>query len=110
MNFDIFLLSDCFELRMVEIFQLIGTILAVLIVAGIILLFWTLLWKFFLSRFKFVREICKFFLKILGFFTIFLVTGDQEKVQTKELEQISEEQARKEREERIARRRTRKAD
>jgi|ERR1712131_82580 len=88
-------LTDCFETRMVEIFQLIGTILAVLIVAGIILLFWTLLWKFFLSRFKFVREI---------------FTGDQEKVQTKELEQISEEQARKEREERIARRRTRKAD
>jgi len=80
---------------MVEIFQLIGTILAVLIVACIILLFWTLLWKFFLSRFKFVREI---------------FTGDQEKVQTKELEQITEEQARKEREERIAKRRTRKAD
>jgi len=80
---------------MVEIFQLIGTILAVLIVAGIILLFWTLLWKFFLSRFKFVREI---------------FTGDQEKIQTKELEEITEEQARKEREERIAKRRTRKAD
>jgi len=80
---------------MVEILQLIGTILAVLIVAGIILLFWTLLWKFFLSRFKFVREI---------------FTGDQEKIQTKELEEITEEQARKEREERIARRRTRKAD
>jgi len=80
---------------MVEIFQLIGTILAVLIVAVIIILFWTLLWKFFLSRFKFVREI---------------FTGDQEKVQTKEFEEITEEQARKEREERIAKRRTRKAD
>jgi len=80
---------------MVEIFQLIGTILAVLIVAVIIILFWTLLWKFFLSRFKFVREI---------------FTGDQEKVQAKEFEEITEEQARKEREERIAKRRTRKAD
>ena len=95
---------------MVEIFQLIGTILAVLIVAGIILLFWTLLWKFFLSRFKFVREICKSTQNFRILHHFFLVTGDQEKVQTKELEQISEEQARKEREERIARRRTRKAD
>ena len=41
---------------------------------------------------------------------IFLVTGDQEKIQTKELQEITEEQARKEREERIAKRRTRKAD
>lgn len=80
---------------MVEIFQLIGTILAVLIVAVIIILFWTLLWKFFLSRFKFVREI---------------FTGDQEKVQTKEIGQITEEEARKEREERIAKKRIRKAD
>jgi len=87
---------------MVEILQLIGTIIAVLIVVSIILAFWVLLWKLFLSRFKFFREI---------------LNGEENNEAEKAKKgtpsvgrELSEKEAQKQREERIRARRIRKID
>ena len=44
-----------------SVLETIGSIIAVLLVVVIILVFWTLLWKYFLSKLKFLREIRKYF-------------------------------------------------
>ena len=54
-----------------SLIETLGSVIAVLLVVTIILVFWTLLWKYFLSKLKFLREICKF---SLFFNLIFLST------------------------------------
>lgn len=79
-----------------DVLSIIGSIIAVLFVFLIIAGFWTILWKFFLYKFPFIQAI---------------VSGD--KNTSKEPEgpvDITEQQAQREREERIRKKRTRKAE
>jgi len=79
-----------------DILSIIGSILACAIVGLIIVSFWTIFWKFCLYKFPFIQAI---------------VSGDQKGLEgPKTPPTVTPEQAQKEREERIARRRTRKAE
>jgi len=79
-----------------DIASVAGSLIAVVVVALIIAAFWTILWKFFLYKFPFIQAI---------------VSGDSKQTaESKSVEQVTPEQAQKEREERIAKRRTRKAE
>jgi len=82
-----------------SVLETIGSIIAVLLVVIIILVFWTLLWKYFLSKLKFLRE-------ILGQNE----NGQSEPVKRLTNQRPSEEEARRQREERIKLRRSRKAE
>jgi len=79
-----------------DIISIVGSVVAVVVVLLIIVGFWTILWKFLLSKFPFIQAI---------------VSGEPRQVQeTKITQPVTAEQAQKEREARIAKRRTRKAE
>jgi len=79
-----------------DVVSLIGSICAVLLVLAIIVTFWTILWKFCLFKFPLIQAI---------------VSGEPKSSEEEApTAQITAAQAQKEREERIAKRRTRKAE
>jgi len=83
-----------------DILSIIGSILACAIVGLIIVSFWTIFWKFCLYKFPFIQAIVEL-----------EVSGDQKGQEGPKIPPtVTPEQAQKEREERIARRRTRKAE
>lgn len=79
-----------------DVVSVIGSIFAILFVLLIIGTFWTILWKFFLYKFPFIQAI---------------VSGDPKQTGETVLDgPVTPEQAQKEREARIAKRRTRKVE
>lgn len=83
-----------------DVVSVIGSIFAILFVLLIIGTFWTILWKFFLYKFPFIQAIVEL-----------EVSGDPKQTGETVLDgPVTPEQAQKEREARIAKRRTRKVE